>query len=202
MQFHAVFCHADLLVKNIKKSYAFHAYYPGRSQATEVRLRFSKLSGENLPHFSKVLCLRRAACSLALLGRHFADHSACNVIGIGQNQMKVAVAVLPCLLLPPEQYGFNGIDLFLRVGTLVAQHLRGAHGHQLRNGSVPRLEIDALGVVVKDCLDVPAFRAAVDTARELWRWRLAEVTQQQERRYGENYDEDGWRLCTTGWHRG
>jgi hypothetical protein len=41
--------------------------------------------------------------------------------------------------------------------------------------------------------DAPAFRAAVD-ATGVGRRRLVEVTQKQERRYGKNDDDDGWRL--------
>jgi len=55
MQLHAVFRHANLLVKNIKEAHAFHAYNPGWRKAPEVRFRFGELSGKSLPHFSKVL---------------------------------------------------------------------------------------------------------------------------------------------------
>jgi hypothetical protein len=42
--------------------------------------------------------------------------------------------------------------------------------------------------------DAPAFRAAVDATGKCRRRRLVEVTQKQERRYGKNDDDDGWRL--------
>ena len=58
VQFHAILRHANLLMKNIKEAHAFHAYHPGWSETPEVRLRFCKLSGENLPDFSIVLRLR------------------------------------------------------------------------------------------------------------------------------------------------
>ena len=58
MQLHTVLCHANLLMKDIKESHAFHTHNPDWSEAPEVRRRLGELRREDLPHFSIVLCLR------------------------------------------------------------------------------------------------------------------------------------------------
>jgi hypothetical protein len=65
MQLHAVFRYTNLLVKNVKKTYAFHPHYPCMREAPEMRFGFRELGREDLPHFSKALCLRRTASALA-----------------------------------------------------------------------------------------------------------------------------------------
>lgn len=181
MQFHAVFRNANLLVKDVKKSYAFHAYHPRLRQAAEMRFRLGELSGENLPHFRKVLRLRRTACALAFGRRRLGDHRAADVIGISQNQMKVAVAMLGGLLFPSQQHRLNGIDLLLGVGAFVAQDPGGPQRDQLRNAHMPRLEVDAFGIIIKDGLDTPAFSSAANAAGIWWRrWMTPVLYEQQE----------------------
>src|SRR5579859_3664261 len=124
MQLHAVLRHANLLMTNIKKPYAFHPYDPSLRESAEMSFRFGELRGENLPHFSKVLRLRRTARALAFGRRDFSNHSAGNVIGISQHQVEVAVAVLCRFLFPAQQHSLNGINLLLRVETFVTQDFR------------------------------------------------------------------------------
>src|SRR5579864_7322554 len=187
-------------MKNIKEPHAFHTHHPRWSESTEVRLRFRQLSRKHLPNFRIVLRLRRAARALAFLGRNFGNHGAGNVIGIGQHQVKVAVTVLASLLLPAEQDTLYGIDLFLSVGAFVAQDLRGARRHQLRNAGIPRRKVDASGVIIKDGLDAPALSPAMDAAGELRRRSLAEVTQQQERRDDQYQEYKPQLLRSFLWH--
>jgi hypothetical protein len=100
MKFHAVFRHANLLVKNVKEAYTLHPYHPRVRKAPEVRFRLTELGGENLPHLRKVLCLRRTARALAFDGWNLGDHGACNIIRIGQHKVEVVVAVLGGFLFP------------------------------------------------------------------------------------------------------
>jgi hypothetical protein len=58
VQLHAVFRHANLLMKNVEKAHAFHPHDPGGRQAPEVRLRLCQPRRERLAHLDEFSSLR------------------------------------------------------------------------------------------------------------------------------------------------
>src|SRR5689334_2329819 len=175
MQLHAIFRDANLSVKDIKEAYAFHVHNPCRTKAAKMGLRLRELGDQRLAHLYKMPGLQRAACATAFSGGNFSDHCAAYIIGISQHQVEVMVAMFASFLLPAKQYRFHGIDLLLRAGTLVTEHIRGAQSHKFRNADVPWGEVDALRVIVKDRLNAPSLGPAVLAAGKFRRRRMAQI---------------------------